>query len=99
MTASVLDDVPGLGPTRRKALLATFGSVKRLRAAGVDEIAAVRGMGRRTAEAVVTALGRDGGTAAAAPDTTPDTSPGAVTDDASSAPTSQDAAGPGMLGA
>jgi len=59
MTSSVLDDVPGLGPARRKALLSTFGSVKRLRAASVDEIAQVRGMGRRTAEAVVAALGGD----------------------------------------
>ncbi|MFC8600114.1 excinuclease ABC subunit UvrC [Isoptericola sp. NPDC057191] len=63
MTASVLDDVPGLGPARRKALLSTFGSVKRLRAAGVDEIAQVPGMGRRTAEAVVAALAADGGSA------------------------------------
>ena len=59
MTASVLDDVPGLGPARRKALLDRFGSVKKMRAAGVDDIAAVRGMGRRTAEAVVAALGGD----------------------------------------
>ena len=59
MKASVLDDVPGLGPARRKALLDQFGSVRKLRAASVEEIAAVRGMGRRTAEAVVAAL--DGG--------------------------------------
>jgi len=32
MTASLLDDVPGLGPTRKKRLLKEFGSVKRLRA-------------------------------------------------------------------
>ncbi|PZR51924.1 excinuclease ABC subunit C [Xylanimonas oleitrophica] len=56
MTASALDDVPGLGPARRKALLAHFGSVKRLRAASVEEIASVRGMGVRTAEAVLAAL-------------------------------------------
>ena len=40
MTASVLDDVPGVGPKRKKALLKQFGSVKRLREATVDEIAA-----------------------------------------------------------
>ena len=72
MTASALDDVPGLGPARRKALLDRFGSVKKLRAASVEEIASVRGMGRRTAEAVVAALGngRESGqesTAASAP--------------------------------
>ncbi|QGQ19228.1 excinuclease ABC subunit UvrC [Cellulomonas sp. JZ18] len=60
MTASVLDDVPGLGPARKAALLRHFGSVKRLRAASAEEIATVPGMGARTAEAVVAALG--GGT-------------------------------------
>ncbi len=56
MTASELDGVAGLGETRRKALLKHFGSVKKLRAAGVEEIMAVPGVGRRTAEAVVAAL-------------------------------------------
>ncbi|MFD7311462.1 excinuclease ABC subunit UvrC [Promicromonospora sp. NPDC059942] len=56
MTASVLDDVPGLGPARKKVLLTHFGSVKRLRAASVEEIASVRGMGTTTAAAVVAAL-------------------------------------------
>jgi excinuclease ABC subunit C len=60
MTASGLDDVPGLGETRRKALLRTFGSVKKLAAATPEEIAEVPGIGRRTAEAVVAAL--NGGT-------------------------------------
>ncbi|MFE5339072.1 excinuclease ABC subunit UvrC [Isoptericola sp. NPDC056578] len=95
MITSALDDVPGLGPTRRKALLTTFGSVKKLRAASVDEIAAVRGMGRRTAEAVVAALGRDGG----APDAASGATSADVPTGAGSAPTSHDGAGPGMLGA
>ena len=56
MTASVLDDVPGLGPARKKMLLTHFGSVKRLKAASVEEIASLRGMGDKTAEAVVAAL-------------------------------------------
>ncbi len=56
MTVSALDGVPGLGPARQKALLAHFGSVKRLRAASVEEIASVRGMGTTTARAVVAAL-------------------------------------------
>jgi excinuclease ABC subunit C len=56
MTTSALDDVPGLGATRRTALLKHFGSLKRLGSATVDEISEVPGVGRRTAEAVHTAL-------------------------------------------
>lgn len=56
MVESVLDDVSGLGEVRRKTLLRHFGSLKRLRAATVDDIAAVPGIGPRTAEAIVTAL-------------------------------------------
>ncbi|MDX6209372.1 MAG: excinuclease subunit [Frankiales bacterium] len=56
MTESALDGVPGLGDARRKALLKHFGSLKRLRAAGAEEIAALPGFGPRTAAAVVTAL-------------------------------------------
>ncbi len=56
MTASALDDVPGLGETRRKALLRRFGSIKRLRAASVEDIVEVPGIGRRTAESIVAAL-------------------------------------------
>jgi excinuclease ABC subunit C len=56
MTQSLLDGVPGLGDTRRKALLRHFGSVKRLRAASVEEIAEVPGVGRSTAAAVHSAL-------------------------------------------
>jgi excinuclease ABC subunit C len=56
MTRSALDGIPGLGPARRKALLKSFGSVKRVRAASVDEIAAVRGIPRTVAEAVYTSL-------------------------------------------
>ena len=56
MLDSLLDSVPGLGPSRRKALLSTFGSLKRLRAATADEIAQVPGIGRRTAEAIVEAV-------------------------------------------
>ncbi|PPK96116.1 excinuclease ABC subunit C [Kineococcus xinjiangensis] len=56
MTASALDDVPGLGATRRAALLKHFGSLKRLRAAGVEEVQAVPGIGPRTAAVIVEAL-------------------------------------------
>ncbi|MBQ1073464.1 excinuclease ABC subunit UvrC [Micromonospora sp. C31] len=57
MTSSALDSVPGLGEVRRKALLRHFGSLKRLSAATVEEITEVPGVGRRTAEAILAALG------------------------------------------
>jgi excinuclease ABC subunit C len=56
---SALDDIPGLGPARRQALLARFGSVRRLRAADVAEIAEVRGIGPTLAAAVAAALAAD----------------------------------------
>lgn len=52
MSASVLDDIPGVGPKRKKALLKAFGSVRRIRAASVEEIAAVAGIGRAAAEEI-----------------------------------------------
>ncbi len=61
MVESLLDDVPGLGEVRRKSLLKRFGSLRRLRAATVDEIAEVPGIGLRTAEAIVGALGEPAG--------------------------------------
>jgi excinuclease ABC subunit C len=59
MTTSALDGIPGLGETRKKALLRHFGSLKRLRAASVDEVMEVPGVGRATAEAVMAALSAD----------------------------------------
>ncbi len=56
MVESLLDDVPGLGEIRRKSLLRQFGSLRKLRGATVDEIAAVPGIGPRTAEAIRSAL-------------------------------------------
>jgi excinuclease ABC subunit C len=56
MTVSALDDIPGLGEIRRKALMRRFGSVKRLGAASIEEISEVPGVGRRTAEAIRSAL-------------------------------------------
>jgi excinuclease ABC subunit C len=53
---SLLDDVPGLGHARKKALLRQFGSLRRLRQATVEEIATVPGMGPVTAQSVVDAL-------------------------------------------
>ncbi|GIE17288.1 excinuclease ABC subunit UvrC [Winogradskya humida] len=59
MTASALDNVPGLGETRRKALLRHFGSLKKLGQATPEEITEVPGIGRRTAEAVLASLAGD----------------------------------------
>jgi excinuclease ABC subunit C len=56
MTMSALDDVPGLGQSRRAVLIKHFGSVKRLKAATVEEIIEVPGIGLATAQAVHTAL-------------------------------------------
>ncbi|WP_328687346.1 excinuclease ABC subunit UvrC [Streptomyces caniferus] len=56
LKSSPLDAVAGLGDTRRQALLKHFGSVKKLRAATVDEICEVPGVGRKTAETVAAAL-------------------------------------------
>jgi excinuclease ABC subunit C len=60
MVESLLDDVSGLGEVRRKSLLRRFGSLRKLRAATVEEIADVPGIGMRTAEAIVAALGEQG---------------------------------------
>ena len=59
MTTSVLDGIPGLGPSRRAALLARYGSVKKLRAATPEDLEEVAGIGPSLAKAVVVALARD----------------------------------------
>ncbi len=56
-TRSLLDDVPGIGPKRKRALLRRFGSVAGLRAADVDEVASVEGMSRASAERLLEKLG------------------------------------------
>jgi excinuclease ABC subunit C len=56
-TASALDDVPGLGPARKKTLLKHFGSVRKLTAASVEEIAAVPGIGPKLAATISAGLG------------------------------------------
>ncbi|BAW93054.1 excinuclease ABC subunit C [Actinomyces sp. Chiba101] len=60
MTRSVLDDVPGLGPARQAALLKAFGSVKRLRAASVEQIGQVKGIGPALAATIHEHLGGRG---------------------------------------
>jgi excinuclease ABC subunit C len=52
VTRSVLDDIPGIGVKRKKALLQQFGSVARLEQAGLDDIKAVPGMNSAAAQQV-----------------------------------------------
>jgi excinuclease ABC subunit C len=59
MVESVLGDIAGLGPARRKALLKEFSSLKRLRSASVDDIAALPGFGTDLAQRIVDALAAD----------------------------------------
>ena len=61
MVESILDDVPGLGEVRRKTLLKHFGSLRKLRAATVEEIGEVPGIGARTAAAIKDAVAATGG--------------------------------------
>jgi excinuclease ABC subunit C len=49
MLESLLDEIPGLGESRRGALIENFGSVAALRKANINEIAAVPGIGEKTA--------------------------------------------------
>ncbi|UVI34462.1 excinuclease ABC subunit UvrC [Brevibacterium spongiae] len=56
MTSSVLDDIPGLGESKRTALLRHFGSVKKVRAASAEEICEVKGIGPSLAAKIVAAL-------------------------------------------
>ncbi|MEU6066435.1 excinuclease ABC subunit UvrC [Streptomyces sp. NPDC047082] len=62
--AGPLDEVPGLGDTRKQALIKHFGSVKKLRSATIEQIQEVPGIGRKTAEIIAAALA---GAAPAAP--------------------------------
>ena len=56
MTSSVLDDIAGLGESKRTALLRHFGSVKKVRAATAEEICEVKGIGPSLAAKIVAAL-------------------------------------------
>ena len=50
--ASQLDSIPGIGPTRRKALLKHFGSVDKIREASLEELLEVKGMNEVSAKSV-----------------------------------------------
>ena len=62
---SVLEEIEGIGEKRKRALLSHFGSLKRIRAAGEDEIAAVPGFNAQLAERVARFLAAEGATSAA----------------------------------
>jgi excinuclease ABC subunit C len=55
-TASALDAVPGLGAERKRSLLRHFGSVRQIRAATVEQLQEVAGIGPRLAETISAAL-------------------------------------------
>ena len=56
---SVLDDMPGLGPVRRRALMDHFGSIDRIRAADTADIMAIEGFGEKFAAEIVAFLRRE----------------------------------------
>lgn len=67
MTVSALDGVPGLGESKRKALLARFGSVKSIKTASIEELTDAKGIGPSLAAAIVRHFTDDDGDAATVP--------------------------------
>jgi excinuclease ABC subunit C len=67
MTVSALDGVPGLGASKRKALLAHFGSVKGVKAASAAELCEAKGIGPALANAIVNHFSGNGPEAAPLP--------------------------------
>ena len=55
---SVLDEIPGIGPKRKKALMQRYGSVRAISAASIEDLAALDGMTREAAEKVKEYIGR-----------------------------------------
>jgi excinuclease ABC subunit C len=55
---SVLDEIPGIGPKRKQALMKHFGSVRAIGAASIEELAALDGMTRDAAERVKEYIGK-----------------------------------------
>jgi excinuclease ABC subunit C len=61
MTHSALEDAPGIGPARRRALLAAFSNVQAIQSANAEGLAAVKGMSRPAAEALYAYLHPESG--------------------------------------
>ncbi|HLS82510.1 MAG TPA: excinuclease ABC subunit UvrC [Steroidobacter sp.] len=59
-TQSILETVPGLGPRKRRELLRQFGGLQGVQRAGVDDLAKVRGIGRRLAQTIYDTLHASG---------------------------------------
>ena len=57
---SILDSIPGIGNTKKRAILNYFGSIQRLKKADIKELANVPGIGRKTAEQIIVELKRAG---------------------------------------
>jgi len=60
LTHSVLDEIPGIGPKRKQALLSSFGSIEKIQEASLDELLAVKGMTHRIAEHILKHLSQRG---------------------------------------
>ena len=61
MKESLLDDCPGISPAKKKALLKKFGSVARIKKASADDIAAMAGFSKKSAEGILSWLKVGGG--------------------------------------
>jgi excinuclease ABC subunit C len=57
LTASILDEIPGIGPAKKKLLIQRYGSVEGIRRASLDELGSLPGIGRSLALALWTHLG------------------------------------------
>jgi excinuclease ABC subunit C len=75
---SALGDVPGIGPQRQRLLLRHFGSLKKIRDATVDDLAAVPGMTAKAAAAVFAHFGTPTVTGASASPSRPAPSPAVI---------------------